>query len=192
VCRSIYAGALVFSALNPLGVQVNTAGLAPLLGQPACDRVRERCALAGIPLLAGGSRRCTLADLTSADFILVMTRQHEGAVSRLLPEARGRTFPLARAAILARFVASQEAPVSTFGEWVAQLSSARGSVPMPAPQPVLRRMWRKDRREVRSPIDIPDRHNSRSTHEHESALDLVAEYTGSLLGAWKASFGIEG
>jgi protein-tyrosine phosphatase len=99
-------------------------------------------------------------DLVAAStLILVATREHRGAVVRLLPSAQRRTFTLAQAGRIAAWQVGQGVRAPCVGEddfaarlyWLRdQLDAGRGLAPLPSPE---------------SADDIPDPHDGEVSHQ---------------------------
>lgn len=96
ICRSPTAEHLLRQALKDTDIQVSSAGLGALV-----DHATESTALA--VLQAHGqdpqehqARQLNARLLSQADLVLVMERRHIEGVTRLAPEARGKTFLLGK------------------------------------------------------------------------------------------------
>lgn len=95
-CRSPLAEALLRKALAP-NIQISSAGLDALVGQPAHRETKALMAKDGIHLsdiTAHLGRQMTTELALSADLILVMDHAQKMACERLAPSARGRVFLL--------------------------------------------------------------------------------------------------
>lgn len=95
-CRSPLAEALLRKALGP-SIQVTSAGLDALIGQPAHRETKALLAKDGIHLAditAHLGRQVTPDMALGADLILVMDQAQKAACERLAPSTRGRVFLL--------------------------------------------------------------------------------------------------
>lgn len=95
-CRSPLAAAMLRKALGS-SIQVSSAGLDALVGQPAHRETKALMAKDGIDLsdiTAHLGRQVTVGMALSADLILVMDQAQKAACERLAPSARGRVFLL--------------------------------------------------------------------------------------------------
>jgi protein-tyrosine phosphatase len=99
ICRSPMAAALLahrFSIGGGGAASVESAGVAALVGRPAdplaVDLLRER----GIDLSAHRARQLTPEVAAAFELILVMEAEHQRAVERIFPPARGRVHRLGR------------------------------------------------------------------------------------------------
>ncbi len=95
-CRSPLAEAMLRQALGP-DIQVTSAGLNALVGQPAHRETKALMAKEGIHLAditAHLGRQVTPDMALGADLILVMDQAQKLACERLAPSARGRVFLL--------------------------------------------------------------------------------------------------
>lgn len=97
-CRSPLAAALFRKALQPLpgagSVEVASAGLSALDGEPASQHAREVAREWGVDLEGHRSRRASRELLAEAGLVLTMTAEHKRRVLELAPEAAGRVFTL--------------------------------------------------------------------------------------------------
>jgi protein-tyrosine phosphatase len=96
ICRSPTAEYLLRDRLRGTGKQVESAGLAALVGHgidPTAESVLEANGLSA----AGHVARQVSQDLISAaDMVIAMDRRHVSAIQALAPRARGKTFLLGR------------------------------------------------------------------------------------------------
>ena len=95
-CRSPLAEAMLRKALGP-GIQVTSAGLNALIGQPAHRETKALMAKEGIHLVditAHHGRQVTPDMALGADLILVMDQAQKLECERLAPSTRGRVFLL--------------------------------------------------------------------------------------------------
>lgn len=97
-CRSPLAAAFFRKALQGrqgVGpVEVGSAGLSALDGEPASRQAREVAREWGLDLEAHRSRRASRELLAGARLILTMTADHKRRVLEMAPEATGRVFTL--------------------------------------------------------------------------------------------------
>ena len=95
-CRSPLAEALLRKHMAP-GIQVTSAGLDALIGQPAHRETKALMAMNGIDaaeITAHLGRQVTADLALVADLILVMDQGQKRACEHLAPSARGRVFLL--------------------------------------------------------------------------------------------------
>jgi len=78
------------------GLQVSSAGIAALVGQPADPIARQLLSERGLDISGHRARQLTPALLAAHDLVLVMERAHEREVLDLAPLARGRVHRLGR------------------------------------------------------------------------------------------------
>lgn len=141
ICRSPAIAELLGSELHQRGlgedvVVITSGGTKAVEGAPACD----------ISLALVGSaehhrhraRRVTVDDIAEADLVLTASSDHAGDLVRMLPKSQTYVHPLRRAAPLATFAATEEAPPEDLGvperlRWlVAEMDASRGLAPRPA------------------------------------------------------------
>jgi protein-tyrosine phosphatase len=98
ICRSPMAEALLRASLvashSPIDVQ--SAGLAAVVGHPADPEAVALLSARGLDLTAHRARQLTPAMLARADLVLVMDAGQRHHVERLSPAARGRVHRLGR------------------------------------------------------------------------------------------------
>ncbi len=96
ICRSPTAEYLLRDRLRGTGKQVESAGLAAVVGQ-TIDPVAE-AVLAAHGLTAAGhvARQVSQDMISEADMVIAMDRRHVSAIQALAPHARGKTFLLGR------------------------------------------------------------------------------------------------
>lgn len=169
VCRSVY-GQVLLSASLPQGIRVRSAGLRAATGSQACAAVRERCQRHGRTVPDGSARQCTVDDLTRADLVLVMTRELQDDVARLLLAARAKTFTLPTAAAAAEEEVRRGSSIGSLAELTDALHKRRGGILQPPAAMPRRRFLRP--RPVADPWEIPDGHIG-SRRDHREALDLL-------------------
>jgi len=102
ICRSPLAAALLrqrLTAAGRTGVQVQSAGIGALVGEPADDTVQAQAQddteLAAL-LAAHRAQQATPELVRWADLILGMEPHHLHYVQRMAPTARGKAFLLGR------------------------------------------------------------------------------------------------
>lgn len=179
VCRSPAAAALLAARLP--GVEVASRGVEARGGQGACPVAARALRERGIDLSGHTSQRLAERDVRAATLVLTATRWHRASVVELRPSARVRTYTLAEAARLARWlVAEGGAPPDALAElsgtadvservlWLAeQLDGQRAFAP---------------RAPVVDADDLPDPHaGARHSAVLGRLVGSVADLTGSLL-----------
>jgi protein-tyrosine phosphatase len=98
VCRSPMAALLLSDRLarRRASVEVSSAGLAALVGDPAEPEACELMAARGLDLSGHRARQITPDLVRSHELILVMEAGQQREVEALLPSARGRVHRLGR------------------------------------------------------------------------------------------------
>lgn len=91
ICRSPMAEKLLSVALGD-SVQVSSAGLGALVGQPADAMAQTLMNELGLPINTHCARQISLVAVNQADLIFVMTKRQKQEVETLFPAARGRVF----------------------------------------------------------------------------------------------------
>jgi protein-tyrosine phosphatase len=94
--RSVMAGAIL--AEHVPAIVVATRGTHVIEGMPMSWRTRDAIVAVGARAEAHRSRQLSADDLTSADLVLAMAREHVEYVRRRYPEAASRTGTLKRLA----------------------------------------------------------------------------------------------
>jgi protein-tyrosine-phosphatase len=94
--RSVMAGAILAEHVPAL--VVTTRGTHVIEGMPMSWRTRDAILAVGAKTDGHRSRQLTSADLTSADLVLAMAREHVEYVRRRFPDAANRTGTLKRLA----------------------------------------------------------------------------------------------
>ncbi len=94
--RSVMAGAIL--AEHVPAIAVSTRGTHVIEGMPMSWRTRDAILGVGAKTEAHRSRQLGRADLTDADLVLAMAREHVAYVRRRHPEAAARTGTLKRLA----------------------------------------------------------------------------------------------
>jgi protein-tyrosine phosphatase len=96
ICRSPLAEALLTRELADSGIQIQSAGIAALVGRPADLLAQEVAVERGLDLSGHLARQLTRNMLSLADIILVLDEHHERWIAQRFPEYRGRIFRLGR------------------------------------------------------------------------------------------------
>lgn len=91
ICRSPVAEGLLKKALADRGAVVESAGLGALVDRPAEPHSVEIAKSLGVDISAHRARQLTTAMLETADLVLVMENRHVEAITRMAPQARGKT-----------------------------------------------------------------------------------------------------
>lgn len=97
ICRSPMGEALLAQGLHNAGhdrIQVTSAGLSALAGQPADLMAQALMRREGIDISAHRARQLTPVMISEADLILVMEAEHRRAVEFMSPSARGKVYRL--------------------------------------------------------------------------------------------------
>jgi protein-tyrosine phosphatase len=94
--RSVMAGAIL--AEHVPAIVVATRGTHVIEGMPMSWRTRDAIVALGAKAEGHRSRQLTAADLTGADLVLAMAREHVEYVRRRYPDAAARTGTLKRLA----------------------------------------------------------------------------------------------
>jgi protein-tyrosine phosphatase len=124
-CRSVMAQALLSARLAARGVTVPVAS-AGLLGggRPPPPEVISVMAGRGIDVTGHRSRLVTVDDLTAADLILGLSREHVRHAAVLLPAAWPRAFTI-RELLRRGQQAGPRAPGEPLGDWLARAAGDR-------------------------------------------------------------------
>jgi protein-tyrosine phosphatase len=124
-CRSVMAQALLSARLAARGVTVPVAS-AGLLGggRPPPPEVISVMASRGIDVTGHRSRLVTVDDLTAADLILGLSREHVRHAAVLLPAAWPRAFTI-RELLRRGQQAGPRAPGEPLGDWLARAAGDR-------------------------------------------------------------------
>lgn len=165
VCRSPAMAFLLEDALlgESAGQVTYSAGATARAGASICRKTAGLVEGPGWTDFARQHRSTILgtADIASAGLILTASTAERGAVARLAPSARTRTFTLVEAAALAESAVHAGVRVPWSADLVAiaaALNAQRGSL---APPPRL--PWWRRHRDV-DPFDIPDAHTTSEKH----------------------------
>lgn len=176
VCRSAMAELVIRSALAaepPLAsVPVNSAGVRARDSLRVCGAIQARRADPQWASWADAHRSHTVegAAIEEANLVLAATRSVRSEAVALAPNSRHRIFTLREAVWLSSGVESRrhDTGLEAIDDLVAQLDGQRGLRPVHQPP-----WWRQWRRPV-DPLDIPDRHGSR-TAAHNRAIRTVEQ-----------------
>ncbi|MBT8419920.1 MAG: low molecular weight phosphotyrosine protein phosphatase [Gammaproteobacteria bacterium] len=98
ICRSPMAEGLLKSRITASNrdIHIASAGLMAVVGYPADPLAVELMRDRGIDITDHRARQLTLEVMRGFDVVLVMERQHQQTIERLMPVARGRVFTLGR------------------------------------------------------------------------------------------------
>jgi protein-tyrosine phosphatase len=139
VCRSPAAERLLAARLGP-SVTVASAGTFGLVGRAIEPQMAGHLAALGLEDVGFAARRLTAADVSAADLVLGMTREHRAEAVELVPSAVRRAFTLLEFARLLGQVEPDELPDGTVADRL------RAAVPLAAAR----------RRMIAGPIDADD------------------------------------
>lgn len=189
VCRSPLAARLLAHGVRGTA-SVDSAALEIAHGAPACEAASQRGAEMGAPTDTHRSTRVSTEAIGRADLVITMTVEQRGAVVRMDPSARSRTFTLRELGLLAgapgvpgarRLPPPEDPAVSIlFSSWVKGLDAARVRTPLPrAEEPqasfIGRLTGRRGRGTRPDPLDIPDGHADPRSGAHDATLQAVVE-----------------
>ena len=90
ICRSP-AAQYMLKARLPDTYTVDSAGVGALVGRGADVTVAELLASRGVDVAQHEAQQVTRTMLSQYDLVLVMEQQHVEAITRIAPEARGKT-----------------------------------------------------------------------------------------------------
>lgn len=96
ICRSPLAEALLRRELSGFGMNIESAGIAALVGMPADSLAQQVAAEHGLDISEHRARQLTRELMVSNDLILVLDETHEQWINRRFPEFRGKTFRLGK------------------------------------------------------------------------------------------------
>ena len=174
ICRSPVAAALLQTALRPLPVEVQSAGLIAREGKTLQPEMASALgARADAPELAHfRSRRVTADMLRESDLVLTATRSQRADVVRDTPSAVRTTFTMLEFAALATDVASMldrtgEPRPHTVADFVALIPRVRGT------------------RALRGTLDIDDP-MGRSSRVHSKVALQIEHCVGEIAKALRA------
>ena len=139
VCRSPAAERLLAARLGP-GVTVASAGTVGLVGRAIDPQVAAHLAALGLEDVGLAARRLTAADVSDADLVLGLTREHRAEAVELAPAAVRRAFTLLEFARLLGQIPPEELPDGSVADRL------RAAVPLAAAR----------RRMVTGPVDADD------------------------------------
>jgi protein-tyrosine phosphatase len=139
VCRSPAAERLLAARLGP-GVTVASAGTLGLVGRAIEPRMAAHLAALGLEDVGFTARRLTEADVSRADLVLGLTREHRAEAVELAPAAVRRAFTLLEFARLLGRIQPGELPDTSVADRL------RAAVPLAAAR----------RQMVIGPVDADD------------------------------------
>jgi protein-tyrosine phosphatase len=93
ICRSPAAERLLAARLAP-EVKVASAGTNAVVGHPMTSEIAALVERAGASSDGFAAQPLTADAITRADLVVTMTREHRGAVAKLVPRAMRRSFTL--------------------------------------------------------------------------------------------------
>lgn len=96
ICRSPLAEAMLKQHLTAKGKQVSSAGLQALVNHAADEHTVLLAKADGVDLSQHKARQLTRDMLADADLILTMEQRHLEDISKMAPQARGKTMLLGR------------------------------------------------------------------------------------------------
>jgi protein arginine phosphatase len=102
------------------GVRVESSGVSGWDGSPATPEAVEAVAEYGLDISGHQARRLTRAMAEPADLVVAMSSEHRDGVSRLVPQAGGRTFTIKELV----YLLESEPGGETEGTTVQQLRAA--------------------------------------------------------------------
>ena len=127
VCRSPAAQLLLAARLGS-SVAVASAGTLGLVGRPIEPPMAAHLTAMGLETAGFAARRLTVADVSSADLVLGLTRGHRAEAVELAPSAVRRAFTLLEFARLLRRIQPNELPPTSVADRLraaVQLAAAR-------------------------------------------------------------------
>jgi protein-tyrosine phosphatase len=96
ICRSPMAEVLLRDRLGRPDTQVESAGLAALVGNPVDPLAESVLVEHGLSAASHVARKVSPELIGAADIVLAMDKRHVSAIHAMAPQARGRTFLLGR------------------------------------------------------------------------------------------------
>lgn len=96
ICRSPVAEALLKQGLAGSGKQISSAGIAAMVGYGADPGSMALMAAKGLDLSLHKARQLDRTMLAQAELILVMEQSHIEVITKMAPEARGKTMLLGK------------------------------------------------------------------------------------------------
>lgn len=96
ICRSPVAEALLKQGLEGSGKKISSAGISAMVGEPADPSSIELMAAKGVDLNNHVARQLDRSMIGQAELILVMEQSHIEAITKIAPEARGKTMLLGK------------------------------------------------------------------------------------------------
>jgi protein-tyrosine phosphatase len=124
LCRSPMAEAWLRHRADGDRIQVSSAGLSALVGEPAPQHAVTLLQQKGLDLSGHRARQLEAAHVVAADLVLVMERWQKAEVERLCPPARGRTYLLAHWQDGAEIKDPYRGPPELFEEVFAKINVA--------------------------------------------------------------------
>jgi protein-tyrosine phosphatase len=94
ICRSPTAEVVMRARLQRRGIEVESAGLAALVGNPIDPLAESVLGDHGLSAASHSARQISPALIASADVVLAMQKRHLSALHAIAPHARGKTFLL--------------------------------------------------------------------------------------------------
>ena len=168
VCRSPAAERLLAARLGP-SVTVASAGTFGLVGRAIEPQMAAHLAALGLEDVGFAARRLTAADVSAADLVLGMTREHRAEAVELAPAAVRRSFTLLEFARLLGQIEPEELPDGSVADRL------RTAVPLAAAR---RRMvtGRVDADDVVDPYRLTAEIYDQSFSAIRVAVDAIAEH----------------
>jgi protein-tyrosine phosphatase len=96
ICRSPTAEVLLRDRLKDRNIQVESAGLAALVGAPVDPVAQSVLVDNGLSAADHVARQLSREMLSAAGMVVAMDKRHISAILALAPETRGKTFLLGR------------------------------------------------------------------------------------------------
>ncbi len=184
VCRSPALAALLAQSLSQRAItqiRVVSGGVAADPGSPSCGVIASLTGLDVGEFVARRSRALSRPAIDQADLILTASRVERGAVARLEPSARSRTFTVLEAVALARTRLPEGVPVipasgeGGHGDLAQDLHSRRPFLRLPSTRlPSIHAGTRAGQA-----LDIPDAHTQ--DVRHRAVANLLREVHSPLV-----------
>lgn len=168
ISRSPAVERLLQGRLAP-SVQVGSAGLASLIGEPIDPPVASFLGEQGADVSGFASRQLTEALVREADLVVALTREHRAAVIRMVPGAVRRTFTLLEFARVLAWadhagVPTDQTPGDRLREMIPLVVAGRALTPLGD----------------ESSDDVPDPYG-RGAAAYEASLGLILKSTTSII-----------
>jgi protein-tyrosine phosphatase len=170
VCRSPAAELLLRDRLGAADVDVASAGVHALAGQPVDPPVAELLAERGVSPEGFRARQLDPAEAGAADVVLTMTREHRAAVVRARPGAVRRTLLLPEAAEAAAAIAREGWPAD-----LPDVAARLAALPRLATR-------HRGAATAAAAAEVPDPHRQ-SAAVHRRTVDLLAGAVDTLVTA---------